>query len=116
METNSASEKVTKKKEKTKFGSRTVCTHSKWANEQTLKTELRIPCMFTAFSRTDPFFFSPTLLAKKHTPPLSKKLPAVIHILSYQTACEVTSRRCDFACLLSAKKTIVYYLVTNFYV
>ena len=40
METNSAFEKVTKKKGKTKFHSKTVCTQSKWANEQTLKTEL----------------------------------------------------------------------------
>ena len=54
-------------------------------------------CMFTAFSRTDLFFFSPSLLAKKHTPHLSKKLPAVTHVLSFQTACKVTSRRCDFA-------------------
>ena len=32
-----------KKKGMTKFGSKTVCTHSKGANEQTLKPELRIP-------------------------------------------------------------------------
>ena len=41
METNSAGEKV-KKERKTKFCSKTECTHSKGANEQTLKTELRI--------------------------------------------------------------------------
>ena len=30
-----------KKKGKTKFCSKTMCTHNKWANEQTLITELR---------------------------------------------------------------------------
>ena len=32
-----------KKKGKTKFCSKTMCTFSKWANKQTLKTELHIP-------------------------------------------------------------------------
>ena len=39
MENNSTSEKG---KKKTKFCSKTMCTHSKWANEQALKTELCI--------------------------------------------------------------------------
>ena len=42
MESNSASEKK-KKKGKTKYLSKTMCTHSKWAKEQTLKTEFSIP-------------------------------------------------------------------------
>ena len=37
METKGANEKVKK------YSSKTVCTQSKWANEQTLKTELCIP-------------------------------------------------------------------------
>ena len=37
METNSAVEKV--KKGKTKFCSKTMCTHSMWANEHTLKIQ-----------------------------------------------------------------------------
>ena len=35
-ENNGGGEKV-KKRGKTKFCSKTMCTHSKWANEQTLK-------------------------------------------------------------------------------
>ena len=39
METNSAGEK---KKRNDQISSKTMCTYSKWANEQTLKTELGI--------------------------------------------------------------------------
>ena len=31
-----------KKRGKTKYSSKTMCTHSKWANEQTLKTHLPV--------------------------------------------------------------------------
>ena len=41
METNSAGKKVKKKKGMTKDYLKTVCTHRKWANEQTLK------CVYT---------------------------------------------------------------------
>ena len=34
--------RMLKKKGMLKFRSKTMCTHSKWANEQTLKTELHI--------------------------------------------------------------------------
>ena len=45
MENDSAGEKV--KKGKTKFCSKTVCTHRKWANEQTLKqSEMTNPLFF----------------------------------------------------------------------
>ena len=40
MDNNSTSEKG-KKEGKTKICSKTMCTQSKWANQQTLKTELR---------------------------------------------------------------------------
>ena len=40
------------------------------------------------------------------TPPHSKKLPAVTHVLSFQTACGIKSRRCDFAWWLSTKKQL----------
>ena len=59
---------------------------------------IRIACVFTVFSRTDPFLFSPSLLANNALPPpLSEKLPAVTHVLLFQTAYKVTSRRCRFA-------------------
>ena len=38
METNGAVEKLKKKTGMTKYSSKTVCTHSKWASQQTLKT------------------------------------------------------------------------------
>ena len=40
METNSAVEK--EKKGMTKYSSKTMCSHNKWANAQTLKTVLHI--------------------------------------------------------------------------
>ena len=49
METNSANEKV-KKKGMTKIRSKIMCTHSKWANEQTLKAELHIPFYLSVHS------------------------------------------------------------------
>ena len=33
------------KEGKTKYSSKMMCIHSKWANDQTLKTELGISCM-----------------------------------------------------------------------
>ena len=48
MEINSACEKVKKeRKEKfEKFNSKTMCPHSKWANEQTLKTSILLRGIF----------------------------------------------------------------------
>ena len=57
------------------------------------------------------FFFAKKLSGKdaQSTPPHSKKLHAVTHILSFQTARKMMSSRCIFAWWLSAKKTIVNY-------
>ena len=53
--------------------------------------------------------FPPSLSANKAlSPPLSEKLPSVAHILIFQTACEMMSRRCVAAWPVSANKTIVY--------
>ena len=40
---NKKNKKINKKKGMMKFRSKTMCTHSKWENEQAIKTELRIP-------------------------------------------------------------------------
>ena len=58
--------------------------------------------------------YFPHSFGQQGTPLHCGKLPAVTHVLSYQTACEMMSRWCDFAWWLSAKKTIVYYCVSNY--
>ena len=53
-------------------------------------------------------YFPPIFGLTTHSP-FSRSLPAVTHVLLFQTAYKVTSRRCRFAWRLSAKNTIVYY-------
>ena len=67
-----------------------------------------ITCMFTAFSRTDPFLFSPFSFCKKTQSPSLQKASCSNPSPIFQTACKVTSRRCDFAWRLSPKKAIVF--------
>ena len=52
-------------------------------------------------------------LSQQSTPPSSEKLPAVTLVLSFQTACEMMSRRWVVAWPVSAKKTILYYSISK---
>ena len=53
-------------------------------------------------------YFPPLFRLTTHSP-LSEKLPAITHVLLFQTARKMMSRRCCFVWRLSAKNTIVYY-------
>ena len=56
MGTNSAGEKV-KKRGMTKFCSKTKCTQSKWANEQTIKTSQRIVLKLQVWPEFQEYFW-----------------------------------------------------------
>ena len=65
------------------------------------------------FSGQNIFYSSPRPLHKQPTLPLSVYLPAVTHLLLFQNARIVTSRRCVPGRVDSAKKTcILLYLIS----
>ena len=76
---------------------------------------IQITSIFTAFFLDRSFLIFPLSFGKQCTPPHSKNLPTVTHILSFQTPCGMTLRRCDLAWWLSAKKQLlllqVFFLV-----
>ena len=53
-------------------------------------------------------YFPPLFRLTKHSPTLGKA-SAVTHVLIFQTACKMMSRRFVIAWPVSAKKTILYY-------
>ena len=69
--------------------------------------------MFTTFSRTDPFLFSPSLSANNALP-LSGKLPALTHVLLFQSDvttvlfCLTTSRK-KTNCILLTRQTLFQF-------
>ena len=62
MDNNSTGEKE-KKKGNTKFSLNTICTHSKWANEQTLKKGVK-DCVHIVFEKNVVFTFFFLLLTR----------------------------------------------------
>ena len=89
METNIAGEKV--KKGKKKFCSKTMCTHSKWANEQTLKTELHIPFYLSVhaffYYHNSPKWLTPSFLNMHswHHPGRAKMLCMLLKMIHKYT-------------------------------
>ena len=63
--------------------------------------------MFTSVFQDQYFLFSPLALSKQHTPPHSGKLPAVTHVLLFQTASKMMSRQCVVAEAVSKKNCIL---------
>ena len=63
------------------------------------------------FSRTDTLFFSPRAFSQKPTLPHSGKLPQVIHVPTFKTACKMTSHRCIEAYSVSPKKQLLTTLM-----
>ena len=78
--------------------------------QQTQQTQLnvikidRLKVVYNCFLQFFPRSFSQQL-----TLPHSVKLPAVTHVLPFQTTYKMLSCRCIVAWAISAKKTIVYY-------
>ena len=72
--------------------------------------------MFTSVFQDRYFLFYPLTLANNHTPPNSWKLYAITHVLLFQTALKMTSRRCIVAKAVSSKKAIVYYFSSIAYI
>ena len=71
--------------------------------------KLRQITMFTSVFQDWYSPFSPRAFIKEPTLPHSGKLPAVTHVLFFQTACKMTSRQCIVAGPVSVNKTRLYY-------